>query len=119
MRTRVNSSSPWIRVGTESTTNPSWYSINTTDAAAYPGATRWNTTTGNLEIWTGSYWAQAPTETVNVGLDPETERVLIWAQQRMQEDQAREQRMRDNPALRAAWEQYEIVDALTRKDTGA
>lgn len=116
MRTHVHSSTPWVRVSTQSTTGPSWYSTNTTDAAAYPGAIRW-THSGNLEIWTGTHWAAAPTETVNVGLDPEIERVLAWAQQRMQEDQAREQRMRNNPALRAAWEQYEIVERLTRKET--
>lgn len=116
MRTRVNSSSPWILVGTQSTTGPSWYSTNTTDAATYPGAIRYNASTHSYEIWTGSYWTLAPTDSVTVGLDSETERVLAWAQQRMQEDQAREQRMQDNPALRAAWEQYEIVDALTKKD---
>lgn len=115
MRTYITSSTPWIRVGTQSSTGPSWYSTNTTDATAYPGATRWNASAHGYEIWTGSFWTSAPIETVSVSLDHETEQALEWARQRMREDQEREQRMRDNPALQAAWEQYQIVEHITRK----
>jgi hypothetical protein len=39
--------------------------------------------------------------------------------QRMHKDHQREQGMRDNPALQAAWEQFEILNHLSRRDISA
>jgi hypothetical protein len=80
------------------------------------GQVRYNPTGQCLEIFDGNMWVMWSTGMANVGLTPEAERILDWAQQKMFEELELKARMEKHPGLKDAYEAFKIMDALTLEE---
>lgn len=98
---------------------PSWPSIynnsgyNNSGANSFAGQVRYNSQAGGMEIFDGSVWQRVGDSVAQVGLTQEAERILEWAQKKMQEEAALNARMEKHPGLKDAWERFKVMDALT------
>jgi hypothetical protein len=52
----------------------------------------------------------------SVGLSPEAEKIVQWAEEKMREESELRARMKDHPGLREAYERLEIMKALTLEE---
>lgn len=101
--------------------SPSWpniyntYNSGSNGPQSFTGQIRYNTTSGNMEVFDGNNWQGMANSIAQVGLTPEAERILDWARDRMYEDQALKDRMEKHPGLKSAYEQFKIMDALTKE----
>ena len=77
---------------------------------------RYNTATGNLEIFDGSVWQMMGNSVAQVGLSHEAERILDWARDRMNEDVSLKERLEKYPGLKDAYEKFKILDILTAQE---
>ena len=102
--------------------SPSWPSIynnsgyNSGGATSFAGQVRYNSQAGGMEIFDGTSWQRVGDSIAQVGLSPEAERILEWAQRKMDEEQELKARMERHPGLKDAWEKFKIMDALTLEE---
>ena len=102
--------------------SPSWpniyntYNSNTSGPQSFTGQMRYNSQTGNMEVFDGNMWQQWSNSMANIGLTPDAERILDWAQKKMFEELELKARMERHPGLKDAWEKFKIMDVLTREE---
>ena len=78
------------------------------------GQLRYNGSTQNIEVYDGNIWLNMSSSAPIVQLDARAIRVLDWAEKKMSEEEDLERRMKDHPGLKDAYEQFQVIDALTR-----
>ena len=99
--------------------SPSWpniyntYNSNTSGPQTFTGQMRYNSQTGNMEVFDGNNWQGMASSIAQVGLTAEAERILDWARDKMNEDATLKARIEKHPGLKDAWEKFKIMDALT------
>jgi len=76
----------------------------------------------DMQVFNGSSWIGMNTSYATVGLEPTAEEAIKWVRHKMAEEQDLHKRMKKHPGLKQAWEQFQIMDALTmeeeKHDTG-
>ena len=102
---------PYIQVHGHSGSTP-W--INTSTLSA--GQVRYNPSGTSLEVYDGNSWHKFGGGYYTVGLTPEAERVVRWAEEKMREEAELKLRMKDHPGLQEAYERLEIMKALTLEE---
>ena len=87
------------------------------------GQMRYNTNSNNIEIWDGVVWKELGTSYASVDLSYEAQELLKWAREARNKELARESRIRNNPALRKAYEaiqraeeNFDILDKIVGND---
>lgn len=87
------------------------------------GNLRYNTTSQNMEVYDGNNWVSLNMDYVSVGLNGEAESLLDWARQERDRQLRREALIRDNPALKKAYEairraekNFEILEKFVEHD---
>jgi len=78
--------------------------INNYSGAQGVGNLRFNTTNQTMEVYDGNAWQQLSMSYASIGLNSEAESLLDWAREERNRHWAREAKMKNNPALRKAWE---------------
>lgn len=76
---------------------------------------RYNTTSFQVEIYDGNAWLKAGGPT-GIGLTPDAENALDWAKQKMVDEKQLKEKMEKYPALKDAYEQFKIIEALVNAD---
>lgn len=86
------------------------------------GQVRFNTNLNIMEVYDGSAWQNIEGH-AEVGLNHDAERILDWANKKMQEEAEYEKMAEDHPAVRAAMEavrkaeeQLKIVSILCKEE---
>jgi len=107
----IHSSSPYITIGGGS---------SSTYVNGYPGAQgvgnlRYNTTMQKMEVFDGNSWMQLSMASPSVGLSGVAQTAIDWAVNKMNEESALKARMEKHPGLKQAYEQFQIIDILTKK----
>ena len=103
---------------------PAWPSIyntgyvphNASGSQSFTGQIRYNTTSGNIEIFDGSSWQGVYNSIAQVGLSQEAEQILDWAKKKMLEEFDLELRMKRHPGLKDAYDRFKVMDALTLEE---
>jgi len=115
----ITTNSPWVTVQNGSTSNY----INNHSGAQGVGNMRYNTTNQCMEVWDGSTWMQLNMSYASVDLSPEAQVLLRWAQQQRDRQLERERLIRDNPALKKAWEalkraedNFDLIEKFVEND---
>ena len=80
------------------------------------GQLQFNTHTQQLEVYNGTGWQVLNLGHYHVGLNPRAEDILDWAAKKMFEERDLKERMEKYPGLKDAYEQFQIMDALTMKE---
>ncbi len=75
------------------------------------GMLRWNPNMNCMEVNDGNMWKQITWNYPTIELDANVKVILAWAQNKMNEDAIRQQRIRDNPALQKAYEAIKRAEA--------
>jgi hypothetical protein len=70
----------------------------------------------DMQVFDGSGWLSMTTSYATVALSPTTEEAINWAKRKMQEEKDLHKRMEQHPGLKSAYEQFQIMDALTLKE---
>jgi hypothetical protein len=117
----INSSSPYLIVQGG---NPiqNYFSPGAQGA----GQMRYNTNTNNVEVWDGVTWKEIATSYASVDLNYEAQSLLEWARNQRDRQQALEQRIAQNPALKKAFESvvraqenFDMLDKIVGDDLDA
>lgn len=82
------------------------------------GLTRYNANSQRLEVYDGTVWLQMGSHPT-IQFTPDVQEILTWAENKMREEQALEQRMKQHPGLRDAYEKFRVMDVLTAKYQGS
>ena len=117
MITHVIPTSPWL-VSSGGAGGPyisPSYTTDTQTARVYAaGDLRY---TGNsMQVYDGYNWITM-SDSVSVGMTPDAERTLAWAQKKMQEEQALEELCKQHPGIRDLKEKLDMMVALVKKET--
>lgn len=96
----ITANSSWITVQNGNTSNY----VNGYSGAQGVGNLRFNTTNQNIEVWDGNMWQQLNMSHATVDLSPEAQALLAWAREQRDRQLHRERLIKDNPALKKAWE---------------
>ena len=96
----ITSNSAWLTVQNGSTSNY----INNYTGAQGVGNMRFNTTNQNMEVFDGNNWQQLNMAYASVDLNSEAQQLLEWARNERNRKWAIEAKMKNNPALRKAYE---------------
>lgn len=83
-------------------------------AGATAGQVRMNLQTQCFEVFDGMTWVNVTT-TATVDLSMSANDAIAWARQKMQEERELQQKMDKHPSLKAAFEQFKIVEALVNE----
>ena len=75
------------------------------------GQMRYNTTSNNIEVWDGVTWKELGTSYASIDLNYEAQELLRWAREAKNKELARESRIKENPALRKAYEAIQRAEA--------
>jgi hypothetical protein len=70
----------------------------------------------DMQVFDGTTWINMSTSYATVSLDPITQEAIDWARRKMQEEKDLHDRMKRHPGLKSAWEQFQIMDALTLEE---
>lgn len=80
---------------------------------------RYNSNSNCMEVNDGNSWQQIHMNYATIELTPETEALLDWARKERDKQWAREAKMRDNPALKKAYEamiraeeNYDLLESI-------
>lgn len=113
----INSNSKYISVQGGSSS-----SVYISPGSVGAGMLRYNSNTNGIEINDGNVWRAMSTSHASVGLTPETEMLLEWAQQKRNEELALKALAEKNEAVRIAvenlnkaQEQLQITAHLARE----
>ncbi len=113
----IYSGGRYVQVNNGSPGWPSIYNNNyggsSNGSQSFAGQVRYSSQSGSMEIFDGNNWQQLGNSVAQVGLNPEAERILDWARQKMDEEALLQIRMEKHPGLRDAWEKFKIMDILT------
>lgn len=102
----ITSSSPYITV-TGGNAMSSYFSPGAQGA----GQMRYNTNSNNIEVWDGVTWKELGTSYASIDLNYEAQELLRWAREAKNKELARESRIKENPALRKAYEAIQRAEA--------
>lgn len=80
------------------------------------GQLRYNPNTQNTEVYDGVNWQNINTGYVDIRLSPETQDLLNWLRKHRLEVEQDEAVRKDHPAVKKAWEQYQVVKTLAKKE---
>lgn len=80
------------------------------------GAVRFDSSSQGLQVWDGYNWLNIYYGHATVCLNPEAESAIKWARQKQQEEQDLEQLIERSPALRDAYEKFQIVKQLATNE---
>lgn len=90
------------------------------------GQMRYNTNSNNIEVWDGVTWKELGTSYASVDLNYEAQELLKWAREARNKEMVRESRIKQNPALRKAYEaiqraeaNFDILDKIVGDDIGS
>jgi len=86
-------------------------------APAIAGAMRYGVTPDTVEYYNGQMWVSMPVTKISVSVTDETKQVLHWAQKKMIEEKELLARLEKYPALKTAFDQFKIIDALTIEES--
>jgi len=116
----INSSSRYITVSGGSPSDP-YISPGSVGA----GMMRYNPNMNCVEVNDGNSWKQLDTSYASIELTPDAESLLQWAREQRDKQRAREQRIKDNPALKKAYEaivraeeNYDLLDSIAGDEPG-
>jgi len=107
----IHSSSPYITIGGSSA---STY-VNGYSGAQGVGNMRYNTSMQKMEVFDGNNWMQLNMSSPSIGLSGVAQSAIDWAFNKMNEESALKARMERHPGLRQAYEQFQIIDILTKE----
>lgn len=79
------------------------------------GMVRFNTDSQNLEAFNGSSWVLIDPG-IGIGLNGTAEDVLKWAMEKMYDERELKARMEKYPSLKAAYDQFKLVEALVSEE---
>ncbi len=117
----VYQSGRYVTVAGGSPSTPSiynnWAAGQSPGPQSFVGQVRYNTSNQCMEIFDGNTWQMVGNSVASVGLTPEAERILDWAQKKMLEEQDLEARMKKHPGLKDAYERFKVMDALTLQES--
>ena len=109
---RIETTSKYVAV----TGGPAGNYINGASNYMSMGQLQYNTNSQQLEIYNGKDWQPLNLVTYRVDLNPHAEKILDWASRKMANEQDLKARMEKYPGLKDAYEQFQIMDALTMKE---
>lgn len=78
--------------------------INNYSGAIGTGNMRYNTSSQNVEVYDGNNWVQLAMNYATVDLSYDAQQLLEWARREQRKQMERESKIRDNPALKKAYE---------------
>lgn len=100
-------------------TNGMPYAPYISPGAMSAGQMRYNPNTQNYEVYDGIAWHSVSNTITGISLSPEIEDLLVWLRQHKAEVEA-EKKLRDlHPAVKNAWEQYQVVKTLSQDTENA
>jgi hypothetical protein len=102
----INAGSPWVEVMGGSP--PSMPYINTGSPNPVEGMIRINGS--DFQVFANGMWTNISSGYATVNMTPQADSVLRWASTKMREEQARERRAKEHPALQNA------LDAIKRAE---
>lgn len=76
----------------------------------------WSSSRNRVEVYDGSGWQEIGNGIAMVDLSLSAQEIMSWAQGKMREEQDLKARMQRHPGLRAAYEQFRIMDVLTLEE---
>lgn len=91
--------------------SPQWIGNN----GPLAGQMRLNTMSQTVEVFDGIGW-YSYSSTPTVGLSYDTQMVINWAKTKMAEEALLKEKMEKHPTLKAAYEQYKMVEALVYEE---
>lgn len=80
------------------------------------GMVRYNSNMQTFEINDGNSWLTIQSAYPTVGLAPDIEQTLRWAQQKMQEEQKLNELMNRHPGLQELHDKFKMLEVLCRKE---
>jgi hypothetical protein len=90
--------------------------VNNYSGAQGVGNMRYNTANQAIEVFDGNNWITLNMGYASVGLTPEAESLLDWAQQKRIEEFQLKSLIEKHPGLKEAYERLEIMKALTLEE---
>ena len=113
----INTSGRYITVQGGTTSNP-----YISPGAAGAGMVRYNPNMNQLEVNDGNSWQVIGTSYATVELTPDAESLLDWARKERDKQRAREYAIKNNPALKKAYEairraeeNFDLLEAIARE----
>ena len=108
----VTNSSPWLTVNTYN--NAPYISPGSQSA----GMVRYNTSMQRLEVYDGNAWLELGGG-ASVETSSEMNSVLVWARQKMEEERNWRVMADRHPAIKDAYEKFQIMDILCKQEEEA
>lgn len=85
-----------------------------TNVRQVSGDVRFNPHLQRTEVWTGNQWQSLAAPSAHIGLNPDTEAVLKWARDRMQQEQQQQELAKKYPTLNDLLQQkQELQEKIT------
>lgn len=109
----ISSSSPYIYIEGG---NPLSTYIQGHPGGLNVGSVRFNDSNQNIEVYDVNMWVTMNTLYANVTLSPQGEQLLNWLEKFKQEHEQEILLREKSPAVRNAWEQYQVVKTLATKE---
>ena len=106
MITQIDTTGPFLY-----STSPSPTYYNT----GMPSAGMVRYTNNQMQVYDGSSWLTVG-GTARIDLTHEANELLLWARRKKQEDEDLEFRLRKHPGLQEAYDQFRVMDALTKQE---
>ena len=105
----LSSGSPWVTV----TASPTSLYVGNQQSA---GMLRYNTQLTRIEVYDGTNWMEFGAH-AEVSLAAEAQEIMLWAKQRMIEDQKFEALCAKHPGLNEAYERLQIMKQLAMQES--
>jgi hypothetical protein len=80
------------------------------------GMVRYNSNMQQFEINDGNSWLSIPSMHPTIGLSPDAEETLRWANRKMQEEQELNELMSQHPGLQELHDKFKMLEVLCRKE---
>lgn len=102
--------SSWINIGQGNTTMPY---LNTTQPMA--GMIRMNSSLNRMEVYDGQNWIAYGSD-VHVDLSESAKKTLIWAREKMEEENRLKELMKKHPGLKDLHDKFEMMKVLCQEE---
>ena len=113
----ISSNSAYVQVSSGfAATGPYFQSVSTSNPPPAPGAVKFDPMTQNLQVFDGYNWCNLNTAYASVGLNLDAEAAIKWAIAKRKEEQELEELLERSPALRDAYEKFQIVKTLATNE---
>ena len=108
--------------------SPNIYSTNygsstSNNASSFAGQVRYNVSNQYLEVFDGNIWHLWQSTYANVGLSPDAEQILDWAEKKMKEERELERVAKENIAIQELYNeikekqnQIKMIQTLIKND---